>query len=159
MVVLESARVLKERGVGYRVIELKDRAISVEDVIRFSKEEIRPEEICKTIILKDRGGSMYAVFLLGDQRIDIKKARQVIGGKVSIASFREVKKTTGVEPGAVCPLLVDIPVLVDRRVLTRERLNFGSGNHLYGLEIRSEDLAKVVDYRVVDVAEAEASVT
>jgi len=154
MVVLESARVLKERGVGYRVIELKDRAISVEDVIRFSKEEIRPEEICKTIILKDRGGSMYAIFLLGDQRIDTKKARQVIGGKVSIASFREVKETTGVEPGAVCPLLVDIPVLVDRRVLTRERLNFGSGNHLYGLEIRSEDLAKVVDYRVVDVAEA-----
>lgn len=154
MVVLESARVLKERGVGYRVIELKDRAISVEDVIRFSKEEIRPEEICKTIIIKDRGGSMYAVFLLGDQRIDIKKARQVIGGKVNIASFREVKETTGVEPGAVCPLLVDIPVLVDRRVLTRERLNFGSGNHLYGLEIRSEDLAKVVDYRVVDVAEA-----
>ena len=154
MVVLESARVLKERGVGYRVIELKDRAISVEDVIRFSKEEIRPEEICKTIILKDRGGSMYAIFLLGDQRIDTKKARQVIGGKVNIASFREVKETTGVEPGAVCPLLVDIPVLVDRRVLTRERLNFGSGNHLYGLEIRSEDLAKVVDYRVVDVAEA-----
>ena len=154
MVVLESARVLKERGVGYRVIELKDRAISVEDVIRFSKKEIRHEEICKTIILKDRGGSMYAVFLLGDQRIDTKKARQVIGGKVSIASFREVKETTGVDPGAVCPLLVDIPVLVDRRVLTLERLNFGSGNHFYGLEIRSEDLAKVVDYRVVDVAEA-----
>ena len=74
-------------------------------------------------------------------------------GKSSIASRAEVKEITGVDPGAVCPLLLDVPVFVDRRVLGLEMLNFGSGNHLYGVEIASVDLAKVLDYRLVDIAQ------
>ena len=31
-------------------------------------------------------------------------------------------------------------------------INFGSGNHRYGLEIRTRDLKRVVDFWVVDVA-------
>jgi len=150
---LDSVKILEEKGVEYRLIELEDRAISVEDVVRFSRSEIRPEEICKTIIVKDGRGEMYAVLLAGDQRIDPDKAKGVIGGKVRIARFGEVKRATGVEPGAICPLLLEFPLLVDRGVLERERINFGSGDHLFGLEIRSEDLARVVDYTLVDVAE------
>ena len=154
MAELESVRILEEKGVDYRLIELKDRAISVSDVIRYSKERVRPEEICKTIILRDGEGARHAVFLPGDRRIDFEKARAIIGGKVSIASYDEVKDATGVEPGAVCPLLLRIPLFVDEGVLSRERINFGSGDHLYGIEIRSQDLAMVVDYELVDVAES-----
>ncbi len=154
MAELKSVRILEEKGVEYRLIELECRAISVSDVIRYSKEQVRPEEICKTIILKDGEGDMYAVFLLGDRRIDFKKARAVIGGEVSIAGYDEVKDATGVEPGAVCPLLLRIPLYIDEGVLSRERINFGSGDHLYGIEIRSQDLSKVVDYELADLAES-----
>ena len=154
MVELESVRILEEKGVEYRLIELENRAISVSDVMRYSKERVRPEEICKTIILKDGKGARHAVFLPGDRRIDFKKARAVIGSEVNIASFDEVKDATGVEAGAVCPLLPRIPLFVDEGVLSRERINFGSGDHLYGIEIRSQDLARVVDYELVDVAES-----
>ncbi len=47
----------------------------------------------------------YALFLRGADKIDFKKLKDVIG-KASIASQEEVLKITGVDPGAVCPLLV-----------------------------------------------------
>ncbi len=143
--------VLDAKNIQYRIIELKERAISVADVIEYSKMDINPEEICKTILVKQKK-QYFALFLRGADKIDFKKLKELIG-KASIASKMEVLEVTGVEPGAVCPLLVDVPVLVDERVMLLERLNFGSGNHLYGVEIASGDLCRVLDYRLVDVAE------
>jgi prolyl-tRNA editing enzyme YbaK/EbsC (Cys-tRNA(Pro) deacylase) len=143
--------ILGAKNIPYRIIELKDRAITVSDVIEHSVEDINPDEICKTIVVKQKA-QYYAVFLRGADKIDFKKLKDVIG-KVSIASMKEVVDVTGVEPGAVCPLLVDIPVLVDRRVLQLKKLNFGSGNHLFGVEIASGDLIHVLDYRLVEIAE------
>ena len=74
---------------------------------------------------------------------------------MSIASFVEVKEAVGVEPGAVCPILLDIGLFVDRKVMELERINFGSGNHMYGMEIRAGDLERVAKFRVVDVAKTE----
>ena len=143
--------ILESKHVNYRTIELRDRAISVQDVIEYSKGDINPEEICKTILVK-RKKEYYALFLRGSDKIDFKKLRALVG-KTSIASRDEVHKISGVDPGAVCPLLLDVPVIVDQRVLGLEKLNFGSGNHLYGVEIASVDLEKVLDFRLADIAQ------
>lgn len=153
---LKSAWILDSHGIDYRLIELEERALSIEDVIKYSKAEINVDEICKTMILKDREGGRYAVLLLGDDRVDYRKAREAIGMKVSIASFAEVKEAVGVDPGAVCPIMLDIGLFVDRKVMERERINFGSGDHMYGLEIRTRDLEKVVGFRVVDISKKES---
>ena len=153
---LRSAEILDNLGIEYRLMELEERALSIEDVIKYSKAEINVDEICKTMILKDREKGRYAVLLLGGDRVDYGKASEAIGEKVSIASFAEVKEAVGVDPGAVCPLTLGMDLLVDHKVLDRERINFGSGDHLYGLEIRTRDLEKVVGFRVVDVAKAES---
>ncbi len=151
---LDSARALQRKGVEFRLIELSQRAVSVEDVVRYSVSEIAVDEICKTILLKDSAGERHAVFLLGSQRIDFGKVKGVIGRSAKIATFEEVKATTGVEPGAICPILLKDPLLVDHIVLTKEKINFGSGHHLYGLEIDPRDLERLVEYRLVDIAEA-----
>lgn len=157
MAKLRSEEALDSKGVEYRLMELEERALSIEDVIRYSKEEINVDEICKTMILKDSEGGRYAVLLLGSDRVDYKKAKEAIGRKVSIASFAEVKDAVGVEPGAVCPLTLEIDLLVDSKVMERARINFGSGHHMYGLEIRTRDLVRVVGFRVVGVAKAGGS--
>ena len=151
---LDSVRALRDRGVDFRVIELKQRAVSVEDVVKYSKSEIAVDEICKTILLKGSDGEMHAALLLGSHRIDFAKVVGVVGKSAEIATFEDVKAATGVEPGAVCPILLRVPLLVDRRVRAKERINFGSGHHLYGLEIDSRDLERLVEYRLVDIAEA-----
>ena len=150
---LESVNVLRRKGVGFRLIELSHRAVSVEDVVRYSVSEIAVDEICKTILLKSPDGETHAALILGGDRVDLKKARSSIGAKVRIASSEEVKAATGVEPGAVCPILLKGTLLVDRDVMAKEMINFGSGHHLYGLEIDPNDLKRLVHYRIADVAE------
>ena len=148
---LQVEGILEEAGVEYRIIELTDRAVSVEDVIRFSKEDINPGEICKAIIVKSKAG-FTALFLWGSDRVSFEKLRGVTG-KARIASPEDVIEITGIKPGAVCPLLLSVPVIVDMKVLELDRVNFGSGNHLYGVEMRSSDLSKVLDYTVADFSE------
>ncbi len=156
MAKLRSEEVLENKGVEYRLMELEERALSIEDVIRYSKDEINVDEICKTMILKDGEGEKYAVLLLGRDRVDYCTASKAIGRKVSLASFKEVEEAVGVEPGAVCPLTLGMDLLVDCTVMERKRINFGSGHHRFGLEIRTRDLEKVVGFRVVDIAKAES---
>jgi prolyl-tRNA editing enzyme YbaK/EbsC (Cys-tRNA(Pro) deacylase) len=143
--------ILEAKGTPYRIIELRERAISVNDVMRYSINDINPEEICKTILIKQKN-LYYALFLRGKDKIDFKKLKGLIG-KSSIASLEEVLTVTGVEPGAICPLLVDVPIILDKRVLCLEKLNFGSGNHLYGIEIASSDLECLIRYKLADIAE------
>jgi len=142
---------LESKNVSYRIIELVRRAITVEDVIEYSKDDIDPDEICKTIIVKVKG-VYYALFLRGKDKIDFKKLRSIIG-KATIATRKEVLEITGLEPGTICPLLLDLPVIVDERALKIDKLNFGSGNHLYGIEINTNDIDLVLDYRKADFAE------
>ncbi len=143
--------ILDGASVEYRVMELTDRAVSVDDVIQFSKEEINPGEICKTIIVKSKVG-FTALFLRGSDRVSFKKLKGVTG-KARIASHEDVMEVSGVMPGAVCPLLVPVPVIVDWKLLALDRVNFGSGDHLYGVEMRSADLNRVLDFTVTDFTE------
>ena len=148
---LDSVEILLEKGIPYRIIELSEKAISVKDVIEYSKSRINPEEICKTIIVKDKNREKYGIFLRGSDKIDFKKLRKILG-KVSIASLEEVKEFTGVEPGSVCPLTLGTPILMDVRVLSLEKINFGSGSHLYGIELNTSDLNKIINYQIKDIA-------
>jgi len=151
MVSLESTKILEEKGIDYRLIKLSDKGISFNDVVENAEDEINPDEICKTIIVKDKKGVKYAFFLKGDQKIDFSKAKEIIGKKISIVSFEDLKKTTGKEPGAICPFLLDMPIYVDKKVFGTDKINFGSGDHLYGLEINSNDLEKVIEFEIVEV--------
>jgi len=150
---LESAEILERKKIHYRLIELREKAFSVRDVIEYAKEKINPDEVCKTIVLEDGKGEHCAIMLPGNHKIDFAKAKRSIGSELTILDPEEVKKATGIEVGAICPVLLRIPLFVDRRVLEKKRINFGSGNHLYGLEISPKDLEKVVNFRVIDVAQ------
>jgi prolyl-tRNA editing enzyme YbaK/EbsC (Cys-tRNA(Pro) deacylase) len=147
---LDSAEILREKGIPYRIIELSEKAISVEDVIEYSKSIINPEEICKTIIVKDKKGDKYGIFLRGSDIIDFKKLKKILG-KASIASLEEVKESTGVEPGSVCPLTLNTLIIIDERVFSLKKINFGSGNHLYGLELKTSELEKIINYQIEDI--------
>lgn len=149
--VLPVERMLKEKDVPFRLIVLSGKAMSVDDVLKYS-DGIKREEICKTIIVKDRVGSAYAFLLKGDRKLDFPKVKEIVG-KVSMASHDDVCKAAGTEPGAVCPFLLTVPLFVDRRVLETSRINFGSGDHMHGLEIATRDLGKVVKFDIVDVSQ------
>lgn len=149
---MEAADLLKKKNICFRIINLKAKALTVEDVIKYSQGDVKPDEICKTIIVKGEEDNFHALFLLGSNRIDFGKVKTLLG-KVRIASQEEVKSASGVEPGAVCPLLLSIPIIIDRKVFSKEKINFGSGDHLYGIEMKTEDLDRIIKFDVEEISQ------
>ena len=144
--------ILKEKSIPYRLIQLLNRAYTVQDVVNYSKGDILLNEICKTIIAKSDKGDSYAFFLYGNDRVDFEKTSSIIGDKVHIAKPSEVKELAGVEPGAVCPLLLTIPVIMDTKIINFKKVNFGSGHHLFGLELSTSDFIKLINPQIADIS-------
>jgi prolyl-tRNA editing enzyme YbaK/EbsC (Cys-tRNA(Pro) deacylase) len=143
---------LKEKNIEFNLIELKDKAMTVEEVIKFSDGKVNPKEICKTLILKDQENKSYAVVALGNDRVDFEKVSKRFNcSKLRLATPEEVKKEIELEIGTVCPLFLNLQMLIDRRISNREKINFGSGDHLYGIEINPKDILKCVDAKISDV--------
>lgn len=144
---------LQDKQIAYRLIRLNQKAFTVDDVMKYSEDEVKADEICKTIILKGKkSGRKFAVFLRAMHRVDFKEAKKFFGEEMSIASAEDVQEAAGVEPGAVCPFLVSVPLFVDKHVFDLKTVNCGSGDHLYGLEFEMGDLGKIVKYEIVSLA-------
>ena len=143
---------LEEKGVEYSLIRLKDRAMTVEDVMKFSDAKINSKEICKTLILKDQENNTNAILLIGSDRADFIKIRKRLKcSELRLATPEEIKRETGFEIGAVCPLFLNLPMLVDKRVFSRKKVNFGSGDHLFGIEISPRDILKCTRGKITDI--------
>ena len=144
---------LIRKRIWHKVIALNENARTVEDVVKFSKGDIAADEICKTIIIiGKKTGKTAAVLLKGLDRIYFKTAKNIFGEEMAIASPEVVKEVSGVEPGAVCPFLLTIPLYIDKKVLGLKKINSGSGDHLHGLEYNVEDIEKVVSYKIISIS-------
>lgn len=143
---------LQAKSIDYRMVKLSEKAFTVDDVVKYSNGGVNPGEICKTMILVGKKtGKRYAVLLRGSDRLDFLKIKRLLGEEVAIGSPADVQEVAGVDPGAVCPFLLSVPLYVDEGVLELPRINLGSGDHLYGVEVSSRDLEKVVPFTRVDI--------
>jgi Cys-tRNA(Pro)/Cys-tRNA(Cys) deacylase len=145
---------LEGLDIEYKILELNGKAYTSEDVVRLYGCPI--EEICKTVVMKSDKGDFFAVTLGGDKRLDVKKMREIVGcRKMRFLRDDELEELTGFEPGTVCPVtLCDmLPLYLDKSCFRTEKVNFGSGDLQYGIEIKSEDMKKAIKAEVVDVIE------
>jgi len=76
-----------------------------------------------------------------------------------LAKPEEVQKIVGVPIGAVCPVLIEVPLYFDRKVMSLKHVNMGSGDLTHGLEMDFSDLLKAVgEYKVEDLVLDESDV-
>lgn len=140
---------LRQHRVPYKIIELNQEAFTVSDVVKSGIEE---NEVVKTLVVRAGGGSFVALALRGKNRVDFKKVRKLFGSKTELAKPEEVLRVVGVPIGAVCPVLVGIPLYFDRKVLGLGNVHMGSGDLKHGLEMKLGDLLKAAgDYKVSDL--------
>ncbi|MCR4325113.1 MAG: YbaK/EbsC family protein [Candidatus Curtissbacteria bacterium] len=147
---------LKKEGIDFKIIDFGQEVLRVEDVIKFG---INPKETVKTLIIKAEkkvGFEFKTVFIAlairGQDRLNFKKVKRLFGTKAELAKPEEVLKVVKVPVGAVCPVLVGIPLYFDRKALKLKRVNLGSGDLTKGLNIDMKDLLKAVgDYEIVDL--------
>lgn len=139
---------LRDLQLGYKLVDLKAEAFTVGDVV---KSGINSDEVVKTLIVRTGTipSSFVALALRGNDRVDFKKVRSKFGGKSELAKPDEVLKVVGVPIGAVCPVLVGIPLFIDKNVMNLTNVHMGSGDLKRGLEMKLEDLLKAVgDYQL-----------
>lgn len=132
-----------------KVVDLNEEAYTVDDVV---KSGIDPDDVVKTLIIRTND-DFIALALLGNDRVDFKKVRAKFGGKSELAKPDEVLKVVGVPVGAVCPILVGVPIYIDRQVINLDNVHMGSGDLMHGLEMKLKDLILTVGrYQLEDFA-------
>jgi len=150
---------LQQFELEYQIIDLGDEIFTVKGVVETGVKE---GEIVKTLIVRVNGSpsihrisgseSFVALATRGKDRLDFKKVRKLFGNKTELAKPDEVLRVCGVPIGAVCPILLNIPVVFDRRVVDLVHVNLGSGDLTKGLEMELADLFKAVsDYEIEDL--------
>lgn len=143
---IDIEKYLKAIGVSYKVIDLSNVAVSAADVMMFSGGQVKEEEIIKTLIVKNKKGEFIGCVLRGGDKLRREMMER-------LATKEEVLQIAGVEFGAVCPILLGVPVIIDNKVAQLNRVNIGSGDHLKGLEMNFEDLLKCLpNYRIEEIS-------
>jgi len=155
---LQIEKHLKDKKIPYQVRDLDGNpstdsgqgVFTVSDVVNSGVDE---NNVVKTLIV--RGNSDFvALAVRGKDRIDFKKVRRLFGSKSELAKPDEVKKIVGVPVGAVCPILLNIPLYFDESVMNLKHVNMGSGDLKFGLEMEFDDLIKAVgEYKIIDVSQ------
>lgn len=147
---------IAERGLEADIVWHRGRAVlSLEDAMNVLS--INPGNVLKCIILKGRRGKTVGVIARGDVRIDMKKLEEVAGvRKPRFMNEEELRERLGVEPGGIDPLTlpqrVDV-VLVERSLLEKDFVIGSAGSRYCGLRICPREILRVVEARVVDLAE------
>ncbi|OGD83334.1 hypothetical protein A2165_04290 [Candidatus Curtissbacteria bacterium RBG_13_40_7] len=139
---------LKKKKLEFKVIDLGGEVSTVEGVTKTGVDE---GEIVKTLIVRTNE-HFVALAVRGKDRVDFKRVRRLFGSKSELAKPDEVQKITGVPVGAVCPILIDIPLYFDQKVLNLKHVHMGSGDLTKGLELEISDLLKAAGkYQVEDL--------
>ena len=154
---MPAEKFLKQRKIRHKISDLGGEVYKVEDVIKVG---VNPDEILKTLIIrltvKERlefKDKYFALVLRGKDRVDFKKVRRLFGGKSELAKADDVQKVAGVPVGAVCPILLDIPIYIDRVAMGLKHVNMGSGDLTKELEMDLKDfLSAIGEYEVVNLS-------
>ena len=153
---VQITKYLKQKKLPYKIVDLGEEIFTVRGV---ADARVNRNEIVKTLIIRfqpnsspglDRGYAALAV--RGTDRVDFKKVRKLFGSKAELAKSEEVLNVCNVPVGAVCPILLDVPVYFDRKVMELSRIHMGSGDLTKGLEMEFSDLLKAVKkYQIEDL--------
>ena len=135
-------KLLVQLQLDFKLIELKEAVYSID--AKAESIGIDKNEVVKTLVVRTNNG-FIALALCGNDRVNFKKVRARFGNKCELASADEVLEQVKVPIGVVCPILIEVPLFVDKKVLKLGRIHMGSGDLMHGLEMKKDDLFKAID--------------
>jgi Ala-tRNA(Pro) deacylase len=107
---------------------------------------------CKNLFLKDKKGGLWLLICLNQRRIDINRLAKVLGcARLSFGRAELLEEVLGVAPGGVTPfaLINDrdrrVQPLLDRAMLSYERLNYHPLTNAATTTIAAADLPRFID--------------
>jgi len=149
---MDADDILDKHGIEYMLIE-QDRPTRM---CQDSAEErgVSETEIVKSLIIRKDGECIHCL-LPGDRDLD----RDKLGGDIDLVADAEVEELTGCEPGTVHPFASDCRLIIDERLMERERLSFTAGDPYRGIIISQDQFLEALEreFEVDDISSKELS--
>jgi len=149
---LESVRAfLRERAPDVTIVELESSSTTMTLSAAWG---IKPAQIAKTLSVR-AGDRNLLLVTCGDSRLDNRKAKAALGGKVKMLPADQALVLTGHPPGGVCPfgLATELPVYLDVALRAYDEVVPAAGSTHAALRINPLRMAELVGAHWVDVCE------
>ena len=146
---LESVRAfLRERAPDVTIVELESSSTTMTLSAAWG---IKPAQIAKTLSVR-AGDRNLLLVTCGDSRLDNRKAKAVLGGKVKMLPADQALALTGHPPGGVCPfgLATKLPVYLDVALRAYDEVVPAAGSTHAALRINPLRMAELVGAHLVD---------
>ena len=145
---------IRDYNIEGELLKLNRYAKSSEDASQATG--VSKDHIVKTIIVIGSDNKPYAVLLSGDRRINYDKLKRILKVKdVKLASFEDVKRITGLEPGEVSPFTEEIrriPCILDSLVARKDVVVIGGGSHYTLVKTKVNEIIRILNPIVAEVS-------
>jgi prolyl-tRNA editing enzyme YbaK/EbsC (Cys-tRNA(Pro) deacylase) len=143
-------------GVGIEY-ELREHAAVTSAAAEARVAGIPPEQVAKTVVLHD-GNAYVVVAVLATDRLDLHKLRELLGAtrQLRLASEAEIARDfPTLEVGAAPPFGPMVPAaeVIDRSLLTHERILCSAGDHRHSVLIDPRDVVRITTALTADIRE------
>ncbi len=132
---------LEQKQVKFHLLPHKTPATSIEDAA--TQRQCRPEQMVKSILLRDMGNQYALACVPGNRQVDPKKVRAVLEcRRMTCVSSNELLDVTGYDLGCVAPLKLstEMPIVFDSELLKQNDVTISSGSNMAGIGLQLEDL-------------------
>jgi prolyl-tRNA editing enzyme YbaK/EbsC (Cys-tRNA(Pro) deacylase) len=136
------------KRIKYSLLSHEKPVFTCEDAAKERKVPL--DEMIKCILLVDKKKNYFLACITADKMIDTQKVRAIMNcSRLSFASKQDIEEILGYKIGAIPPLLLktEIPILFDKCIMKKDKVNISSGNPKAGLDLNPKDLIPLIKPR------------
>ena len=147
-------RLLEQKKIPYKMHDYtQSGAIAGEDVARVLGEN--PDEVFKTLVTVGKSKQNYVFLVPVNKELNLKKAASAVGEKsIEMIKSKDLLPLTGYVHGGCSPIGMkkQFPTVVHNTAEAMENILFSGGKIGVQVELKTEDLKKVVNIKFADIA-------
>lgn len=148
-------RLLEGKKVGHQVCEYPTDITDATEVAH--RLGAPPGQVFKTLVAYEQPEKKYLVMIPADKQLDLKKLAKAVGAKkMKMATHKEAESFTGLQVGGISALALlnrGFKMLLAEEAKAFEGIFISAGERGINVKIGVQDLLKLTNARVVDVAE------
>ncbi len=113
-----------------------------------------PEMVFKTLVTIGKTGNHYVFLVPVDQELNLKKAASSVGEKsIEMIKAKELLPLTGYIHGGCSPIGMkkQFPTVIHESAARFEKIFFSGGKIGFQVEVKLEDVGKVLNYKLADI--------
>ena len=138
---------LETKGVKFETVTFTDVAVSARTEDASVDHNYNPSNSIKTLIISTNEGHK-AIVLRGSDRIDQPKLKSIVG-KWRVVDSDTLQKELEYIPGTICPLDLEMPIIIDQSALDLKAWSMGAGANDRGFNVEVIEAVKhLANYKV-----------